>query len=121
MQIRLERHVFMTTHTTDHNKKPEVKPAAMAAGGSSKPAACANMHEGKVISVEGNKLHSTCHEGKSHSHTVAADAKVTCDGASCKTEELKPGAKIRVTTKPEDKHTATKVESIQKHTEFAKA
>ena len=94
---------------------------ATAAGSSTKPAACANTHEGKVTSVAGNKIHSTCEEGKAHSHTVSADAKVTCDGATCKTEDLKPGAKIRVTTKPEDKHTATKVESIQKHTEFAKA
>ena len=111
----------MTTHTTDHNKTPEDKKATPAASGSAMPAACANTHEGKVTSVEGNKLHSTCHEGKSHSHTVAADAKVTSDGAACKAEDLKPGAKIRVTTKPEDKHTAPKVESIQKHTEFAKA
>ena len=111
----------MTTHTTDHNKKHEDKKGGMASECSSQPAACANTHEGKVTSVAGNKLNSTCHEGKSHSHTVAADAKVTCDGATCKTEDLKPGAKIRVTTKPEDKHTATKVESIQKHTEFAKA
>ncbi len=110
----------MTTHTTDHSKKPEDKKAAMSAEGSTKPAACANTHEGKVSSVAGNKLHSTCQEGKSHSHTVAPDAKVTCDGATCKTEDLKPGDKIRLTTKPEDKHTATKVESLKKHTEFAK-
>ncbi len=110
----------MTTHTkSDHDKKSEDK-KAIPTGASTKPMANSCTHEGKVVSVAGNKLVSTCAEGNQHSHTVAPDAKVTCDGAVCKTEDLKAGTKIRVTTKPEDKHTATKVESLQKHTEFAK-
>ena len=109
-----------TNPKPEHDKKTEDKKGAMPAGASSKPMANACTHDGKVVSVAGNKLVSTCHEGNQHSHTVASDAKVTCDGAVCKTEDLKPGAKIRVTSKPEDKHTATKVESLQKHTEFAK-
>jgi hypothetical protein len=101
-----------------HDAHETAKPTPPAV--STKTATSPNMHDGKIVSVLGNKLVSTCHEGKQHSHTVAADAKVTCDGATCKTEDLKPGAKIRVTTKPEDQHTATKVESLQKHHEFAK-
>ena len=108
----------MTTHTTDHNKKPEDKKATPAASGSAMPAACANTHEGKVTSVEGNKLHSTCHEGKSHSHTVAADAKVTSDGAACKAEHLKVGMKIRVTTEKNDASVATRIDAIHLETEF---
>jgi hypothetical protein len=38
------------------------------------------MHDGKVVSVVGDKLTTTCSEGKQHCHTIAKDAKVTCDG-----------------------------------------
>ena len=40
----------------------------------------AKTHDGKVVSVAGDKLTTTCSEGKQHCHTVAKDAKVTCDG-----------------------------------------
>ena len=109
-----------TNPKSDHDKKTEDKKGATPAAASTKPMSKSCTHDGKIVSVAGNKLVSTCEEGKQHSHTVASDAKVTCDGAVCKTEDLKAGAKIRGTTKPEDKHTATKVESLQKHAEFAK-
>ncbi|WP_010586183.1 hypothetical protein [Schlesneria paludicola] len=85
-----------------------------------KPEAYSNTHDGNVVSIHGNKLVTTCHEGKEHSYTVAADAKVTCDGTACKAEDLKAGEKVRLTTKPNDKHTCTKVEALKKHVEFAK-
>ena len=33
------------------------------------------MHEGKVVSVVGDKLTTTCSQGKEHCHTVAKDTK----------------------------------------------
>ncbi len=66
-------------------------------------------------------LVTTCHEGKEHSYTVATDAKVTCDGVACKTHDLEAGAKIRLTTKSDDKNIAIKIDSLKKHVDFAKA
>jgi len=60
-------------------------------------------------------------DGKDHTHTIAADAKLTCDGTICKSEDLKPGMKIRVTTKKADKEVATKIEALDKRAEFEKA
>jgi len=75
---------------------------------------CANTHEGKVVSVTGNKLVSMCSKGHEHSHTVAADAKVTCGGEVCKTSDLKAGTDIRVTTKKDDKNVAIGIEATDK-------
>jgi len=55
-------------------------------------------HNGKVVSVEGNKLTMTDTAGKEHSHTVAADAKISCNGKVCKLADLRKGTLIRVTT-----------------------
>ena len=71
----------------------------------------AKTHEGKVVSVAGDKLTTTCSEGKEHCHTVAKDAKVTCDGKASKASDLKAGADVRVTTHKDDKTVATAVES----------
>ena len=68
-------------------------------------------HEGKVVSVAGDKLTTTCSEGKQHCHTVAQDAKVTCDGQPSKAADLKAGTQVRVTTKKDDHNVATAVES----------
>jgi hypothetical protein len=75
-------------------------------------------HEGKVVGVEGDKLTTTCSEGKQHCHTVAKDAKVTCDGKASKVTDLKPGTPVRVTPHQDDKTVATAVES-GKHTPAA--
>jgi hypothetical protein len=71
----------------------------------------ASTHDGKVVSVAGDKLTTTCGEGKQHCHTMAKDAKVTCDGKAGKAEDLKPGSHVRVTTQKDDKTIATAVES----------
>jgi Ni/Co efflux regulator RcnB len=81
----------------------------------------ADSHEGKVVSVTGNKLVMTGKDGKEHSHTLSADAKVTCDSKACKAEDLKPGQKIRVTTKKGDTQTAVKVEALDKNEQFEKS
>ena len=71
----------------------------------------AKAHEGKVVSVAGDKLMTTCSEGKQHCHTMAHDAKVTCDGQPSKAADLKAGTHVRVTTKKDDHNVATAVES----------
>ena len=68
-------------------------------------------HDGKVVSVTGDKLTTTCSEGQEHCHTVAKDAKVTCDGKPSKAADLKAGMHVRVTTKKDDKTVATAIES----------
>jgi hypothetical protein len=83
-------------------------------------AAKANSHEGKVVSVTGDKLVMTDKNGNEHSHTLATDARVTCDGKACKLSDLKPGMKIRVTTKAGDKTTAIKVEALKNNTSFGR-
>jgi hypothetical protein len=78
-------------------------------------------HEGTVVSVSANKI---VMKGKDdateHTHTLAADAKITCDDRACKLDELKPGQKVRVTTKKGDKTIATKIEALDKNKEFSK-
>jgi hypothetical protein len=69
------------------------------------------MHDGKVVSVIGDQLTTTCSEGKQHCHTMAKDAKVTCDGKAGKAADLKAGTGVRVTTSKDDKTLATAVES----------
>ena len=86
-----------------------------------KSAACANTHDGKVVSISGSTLVMSGCDGQEHSHTVAADAKVCCDGAACQTEDLKVGSKIRVTTQTDDKNVATKIESLDKQAKFAQS
>jgi hypothetical protein len=68
-------------------------------------------HDGKVVGVAGDKLTTTCSEGKQHCHTMAKDAKVTCDGQASKATDLKAGTPVRVTTHKDDKTVATAVES----------
>ncbi len=71
----------------------------------------ATTHDGKVVSVVGDKLTTTCSEGKQHCHTMAKDAKVTCDGKASKAEDLKAGSGVRVTASKDDKTVATAIES----------
>jgi len=75
--------------------------------------------EGKVVSITGGKLVMENKVGNQYSHTLAADAKLTCDGTVCKAEDLKAGSRIRVTTKPDDQNVATCIESLDKEAEFA--
>jgi hypothetical protein len=53
-----------------------------------------------------------------HTHKIADNAKIMCDGKECKIDDLKPGQKIRVTTKKGDKETAIKVEALDKNEKF---
>ncbi len=77
------------------------------------------MHDGKVVSITGDKLVMTGMDGQKHSHTLTADAKLTLDGKACKAADLKPGTRIRVTTQGIDKSVANKIEGLDKNLNFA--
>jgi hypothetical protein len=50
---------------------------------------------------------------------LTENVKVSCDGKVCKSSDLKPGMKIRVTTDSNDSHRAIRIEAIEKNLEFA--
>ena len=77
-----------------------------------------NTHVGKFVSLTGHKLEMTDSKGKEHSHTMAKDATITCDGDACKADHLKAGMKIRVTTEKGDANVVTHIEAIEKNAEF---
>jgi alpha-acetolactate decarboxylase len=77
-------------------------------------------HDGKVVSISGEKLVMTAgKEGQEHSHTLARDVKLTLDGKACKIADLKAGTRIRVTTTGADKQLATRIEGLDKNPDFA--
>ena len=89
------------------------------------PGAKGETHEGTVVSVTADKLIMKTkpkdgQEAVEHTHKLAENAKVMCDGKDCKLEDLKPGQKIRVTTKKGDKETAIKIEALDKNERFEK-
>jgi len=72
-----------------------------------------NTHSGVVVKVSDGKLTMTDKEGKNeHTHDVAKDAKITCDGKECKLEDLQKGVMITVTLEAKgDKKVATRLEA----------
>lgn len=86
-----------------------------------KQGSSSNTFDGKVVSMIGDRLVMSGKDGKEHSHTLANDAKLTCDGTACKAEDLKAGRKVRVTTKIDDRNMVTCVEALNKQAEFAQA
>ena len=78
-----------------------------------------NTFEGKVVSVIDGKLMVMNLARKEHSHILAKDAKLTCDGTACKVEDLKAGRKIRVTTMKDNRNVAIAVEALDQDAEFA--
>jgi hypothetical protein len=76
-------------------------------------------HDGEVVSITGTKLVMTIKGGKEHSHALTKEVKVTCDGKVCKSSDLKPGMKIRVSSESEAPHTVTQIEAIDKNLKFA--
>jgi hypothetical protein len=76
--------------------------------------------DGTVVSVSGDKLTMTNKEGKEHSHALAANVKVTCDGKTCTAADLKPGMRVRVTTANAEPHAATRLEALDNNRGFEK-
>lgn len=74
-----------------------------------------NAHAGTFVSADASAKTFVMKDdaGAEHSHTLAADAKVTDpNGQPCKISDLKAGQKIRVTTKEGDPKTAVRVECV---------
>jgi hypothetical protein len=72
-----------------------------------------NTHDGIVVMAVAGKLTMTDKDGKNeHTHEVARDAKISCDGKECRLEDLKKGFQVKVTTaKQGNKEVATKIEA----------
>jgi hypothetical protein len=100
--------------TVDADKKAVTNIEAI-----SKNTTFAHTQDGTVVSSTSRKLVMTGMDGKDHTRNVAAETKITCDGKVCKTSDLKPGMKIRVTTKKTDDNAATVIEAIDKNVDFA--
>lgn len=75
-------------------------------------------HEGTVVRMTGNTLVMTSEQDGEHSHTVAANAKVTLDGNAAKVSDLKSGTRIRV-TEGVDNGPVSRIEALDKNQEFA--
>jgi uncharacterized protein (TIGR03000 family) len=74
-------------------------------------------HEGKFVKAADGKLTMTDKDGSNkHTHSVAADATIRCDGKDVKLDELKEGYFITVTTNTDgnDKTMVTKIEAREK-------
>ena len=73
----------------------------------------ANTHQGKVVEVGAGTLTMTDPAGANqHTHNVASDAVITCDGKPCGLNDLKTGDAITVTTATQGGLTlATKIEA----------
>lgn len=77
------------------------------------------MHDGKLVSIANSKLAMTNSKGEEITFSIAKDAKLNCDGTTCKSSDMKPGTRIRVTLCNDDPHVANCVEAIDKTTKFA--
>ena len=75
-------------------------------------------HDGKLISITGEKLVMTGKDGKEHSHSLATDARLILDGKSCQAADLKAGTRIRVTTQA-DGNSVSRIEGLDKNPDFA--
>ena len=75
--------------------------------------------EGNLASMTGNHLVITNTAGEKFPHTLAKDAKLTCDGAACESEELKLGRRVRVTTRLGNRNVVTGIDTLDKHAEFS--
>jgi hypothetical protein len=75
--------------------------------------------DGTVVSVSADKLTMTNKEGKEHSHTLAANVQMTCDGKTCTAADLKAGMRIRVTTDTADRQAAARIDALDKDAAFA--
>jgi hypothetical protein len=75
--------------------------------------------EGKLVSGVGDKLVFTTLDGKQHNLSLPTTAMLTLDGKRCKLAELKPGTRIRVTTRDAYSNVTTGIEAIDRNSEFA--
>jgi len=77
------------------------------------PIWAADMHQGKVVEVGSGKLTMVDMAGKhQHTHEVATNAAISCEGKMCGLSDVKVGDMVTVTTDTKDGKTlATKIEA----------
>jgi hypothetical protein len=78
------------------------------------------MYSGKVISMANDILVATDRHDRERTHTLAEDARLTCDGAICTAADFKPGMRIRVTTREGARDVAVGIEALVKNERFEK-
>lgn len=88
-------------------------------GAAPKAESFGDSHDGNMISIAGDRLVMSILEGNKYSFRVDAGAIVSCDGTRCLAENLKVGSKIRLTTKTDNKNVVTRIESLDKLSDFA--
>lgn len=77
-------------------------------------------HDGKVVSISGNKLIMTDLQGNNERTCILnADTKFTLDGKDCGPSDLKPGMRIRVTAATDEPFSADRIEALDKNLGFA--
>ena len=76
-------------------------------------------HDGKLVSITSDKLVMTGKDGKEHSHALTAAARLVLDGKACTAADLKSGTKIRVTTQGEGNSVVSRIEGLDKNSDFA--
>jgi hypothetical protein len=99
------------------NQQQKKKDGSGGAAGQD-PKRSSNTFEGEVVSMTGNRLVTTNSAGKEFSHTLASDARLSCDGAACTPADLKPGTRIRVTTQKDDRNVVTGIEILDDDSEL---
>ncbi len=113
------------TLSVDTNKFQEDRTSAVATvqnlGRKTEDKVAGKSHDGKVVSITGAKLVMTNMDGEEeHMHALNAEVQITCDGKVCKAADLKSGMRIRVTTANAEPHAVTRIEALDKHTDFEK-
>jgi hypothetical protein len=77
-------------------------------------------HEGLVVKAADGKLTMSDRDGgKRHTHDVAADAKITCDGKGCKLSDLLEGFCVTVTTR-DNSNAAIRIDAKSEETHEGK-
>src|ERR1700735_2615031 len=90
----------------------------VSAAASAAKAAGENTHDGKLVSIIADKLAMTGEDGTVHNHTLASNVKATLDGKECQIGDNKSGMRIRVTLDSEAGRQVTRIEALDKQTEF---
>jgi len=77
-----------------------------------------NVFDGTLQSINLERLVLKTKSGQESSITLSAKIKVNCDGIACECKHLKPGQKIRVSTKKTDFTVATRIAALDQKSRF---
>jgi len=75
-------------------------------------------HDGIVMAVNGMTLSVRSLGGREYEYDVRPSAQITCDNILCSLGAIKPGMRVRVTTKNNQLRTALRVEAIARNLDF---